>query len=451
MTVRSTRPALAIALAAALASPAPARAHEFTLESVASGFVAIRPGEAHLVVRVPLHLLRDARFPVRGREIALDEAGPAIDRALAIVAREIPLWEGSRVLAPGSAAGRIALPSDRSFDGYASAAAGIARPPSPGTAVYADQGFLDAHLVYPIASADGRFSVRTALAPELGESVKLALRFLPPGEDGRPMLITRASGRVALNPSWLQAGAGFVALGIGHILGGIDHLLFLLCLVIPLVRFRQVLPVVTAFTAAHSLTLVGSAYGLAPAGAWFPPFVETAIAASIVYMAIENVVGADVGRRWLVAGLFGLVHGFGFSYGLQENLQFAGRHLLVSLFAFNVGIEIGQLAVLAALLPALALLRRVLDPRKGAIVLSVLVGHTAWHWMTARGEVLWRTEWPRLDGAAIATLARWVAGILLAAAAVRLASRAVASRRAAAGPGGSGATGPASGQAQPSG
>src|SRR2546427_558336 len=90
----------------------------------------------------------------------------------------------------------------------------------------------------------------------------------------------------------------------------------------------------------------GPTYALAPAGAWFPPFVETAIAASIVYMALENIVGVDLRRRWLTTSLFGLVHGFGFSYALRENLQFAGRHRVVSLLAFNIGIELGQMAVL---------------------------------------------------------------------------------------------------------
>jgi len=194
--------------------------------------------------------------------------------------------------------------------------------------------------------------------------------------------------------------------------------------VIPALRLRQVAAIVTAFTVAHSFTLLGSAYGLAPTGDWFPPFVETAIAASIVWMALENIAGVDLRRRWLITGLFGLVHGFGFSYGLKENLQFAGHHLVVALLSFNVGIEIGQVAVLAVLLPVLALLRRsVLSGRVGVIILSALVAHTAWHWMVERADVLWKSNWPELDGAALVTLARWVAGLLLAFGAVRLIAR----------------------------
>jgi len=152
--------------------------------------------------------------------------------------------------------------------------------------------------------------------------------------------------------------------------------------------------------------------------------VETAIAASIVYMALENIIGADLRRRWLITGLFGLVHGFGFSYGLKENLQFAGHHLLVALLSFNVGIEIGQIGVLALMLPVLALLRRtILQGRVGVVILSAVVAHTGWHWMAERGDVLWKTEWPRLDAAGLMTLARWFAGMLLAAGAIRFLAR----------------------------
>jgi HupE/UreJ protein len=152
--------------------------------------------------------------------------------------------------------------------------------------------------------------------------------------------------------------------------------------------------------------------------------VEAAIAASIVYMALEDIVGVNLRRRWLITGLFGLVHGFGFSYALKENLQFAGRHLLVSLFSFNLGIEIGQVLVLAVMLPALALLRKRLPGRVGLIILSALVAHTGWHWMIERGDVLWRTEWPQLNAETLTTLARWVAGLLIAFGIVQLARRA---------------------------
>jgi len=407
---------LVLVLSGAVLAPRPAVSHEFALESTMTAFVKIEAREAHLVVRVPLHLLRPAKFPLSGREIDLANVSPAIQRALTAMKQEITLWEDGRMLAPSTAIGRLSLPSNRSFDRYTDAVAHVAGPVDLGTAIFTDQGFLDAHFTYAITSPSSQFSVQTTVAPELKDYVKLAVRYSPLDGKSRAMIITSRMGKVFLNPTWYRATAGFIGLGIVHILSGFDHLLFLLCLIIPFRRLRQVIPIVTAFTIAHSFTLLGSAYNLAPEGAWFPPFVETAIAASIVFMALENIVGADLRRRWLITGLFGLVHGFGFSYGLKQNLQFAGNHLLVSLFSFNVGIELGQIAVLAVMLPLLALLFRVVRAeRVGVIVLSALVAHTGWHWMIERGEVLWKVRWPQLDAAAVSTLATWVAGALLAA------------------------------------
>jgi hypothetical protein len=401
-----------------------ASAHEFTMESLMNAFVRIEPSEAHVVIRVPLHVIKSAKFPLSGREIDLTGADAAIQRALAQLGHEITIWETDQRLVPSGAIGRLTLPSDRSFERYTDAVTHVARPVTPGTTIYADQGYLDAHLTYAISSPNSRFMVQTAVAPEFKNYLKLVIRYLPLGEDGRAMVITSRSGRVSLNPTWYQAAADFVALGILHILSGIDHLLFLLCLLIPVRGFGEILRIVTAFTVGHSVTLLASVYDLAPAGAWFPPLVETLIAVSIVYMALENILGVDLRHRWLIALLFGLVHGFGFAYGLKESLQFAGKHLLISLFSFNIGIEIGQILVLMIMLPALAIvMRHVLVGRIGMIVLSAIVAHVAWHWMIERGDVLWKVEWPQLDGAGLAVLARWAAGVLLAAVAVRFFAR----------------------------
>ena len=122
-------------------------------------------------------------------------------------------------------------------------------------------------------------------------------------------------------------------------MGGFDHLLFIFCLAIPVRRWRALAAIVTAFTAAHSITIVASAYGFAPTGDWFPPLVESLIALSIVYMALENILGKPerLRHRWMLAFGFGLVHGFAFSFALSESLQFAGSHLITSLAAFNIG------------------------------------------------------------------------------------------------------------------
>jgi len=420
--------AAVFALCFVFASPM-ALAHDFPLHTVMNSFVKIGPNQADLVIRIPLDMMHSVPFPMNGRRYNLAASDPAIQLALKGVANDIEIWENQTRLVPNRSAGRLSLPSDRSFEDYDHAEAVTGQPMSPED-IYFDQGYLDAHLVYPITSPNSVFTIQTILAQDLGNYAKLTVRYMPLDGSSRAFMISSSYGRVALNPPWYRAAQGFIVLGIGHILSGLDHMLFLLCLVIPIRRFRVLVPVVTAFTLGHSATLIGTAYNLAPAGKWFPPFVETMIALSIVYMAVENIVGADLDRRWMIAALFGLVHGFGFSYALKENLQFAGSHLLVSLLAFNVGIEIGQLVILTVMMAALWMMfRHLRRPRVGAIVLSAFVAHTAWHWMIERGQLLWQTKWPAIDGAALMILARWAAALLLAGGAAKLLARYAQGRR----------------------
>ena len=184
-------------------------------------------------------------------------------------------------------------------------------------------------------------------------------------------------------------------------------------LVVPFRRFWPLAAIVTAFTVAHSITLIATALGHGPDALWFPPLIEVLIAASIFYMALENVLGARLRRRWMVAFGFGLVHGFGFAFGLQQLLQFAGAHLVTSLLAFNVGVELGQLAVLVVAIPALDLAFRHVPERVATIVLSLLVGHTAWHWLWERWERLSKFPWPAADPEALAGVVRWLIVLVL--------------------------------------
>jgi hypothetical protein len=274
-----------------------------------------------------------------------------------------------------------------------------------------DQTLLDVLFDYPIQSDRSNFSIHPGVAG-LGLRVVTVLRFLPPSGVVRAFEFLDDPGLVRLDPRWYQAAGRFVEMGFLHILDGTDHLLFLFCLVIPFRRFRALIPVVTSFTVAHSITLIASAYNLAPNALWFPALIEWLIAISIVYMALENIVGgASVQRRWMITFGFGLVHGFGFSFALRQTLQFAGAHMLTSLLSFNLGVELGQLLVLALLIPALELLfRYVVAERMGTIILSALVAHTAWHWMIDRWGRLrqYPFEWPALNAAPLAVAMRWL-------------------------------------------
>lgn len=392
----------------------PAKAHDLPLDRTLNGFVKIESHQAEFVVRVPLDLLLGVPFPLAGDHYNIAASGPAVASALKVLSGTLQLWEGDVRLEPSAVAGQLVPLADRSFGDYDQAVAGVDQPAMPATVIAFQMGYLDAHLSFPISSPNSVFLIESSLAAELGDYIQLAIRFIPLGGPSRAMMLNGASGRVALDPPWYQASAGFVRLGIEHILSGVDHLLFLLCLIIPFRRVRRLIPVITAFTLGHSITLIGTAYGLAPAGRWFPPFVETLIALSIVYMALENIVGASLRRRWIIAGLFGLVHGFGFADTLSEQLQFAGSNLLISLLSFNIGIEIGQLAVLCAFVPALALLfRGAMSGRMGIIVVSAIVAHTAWHWMLDRADTLWKAPWPQPTGAGLMALAQWVTALAL--------------------------------------
>jgi hypothetical protein len=396
--------------------PATVMAHEIPNDVRVQAFIKPAGERLRLLVRVPLAAMQEVDFPRRGTGyLDLARADAALRTAASQwIADDVELYEGeARLPYPRLVEARVSLPSDKSFASYEEALAHVTGPRLPDTLeLYWEHGLLDVLFEYPIRSERAEFSFRPRLA-RLGLQVLTTVRFLPPDGAERAFEFHGDPGLVRLDPRWHQAALRFVESGFFHILGGADHLLFILCLVVPLRRFRTLALVVTAFTVAHSITLIASAFGFAPGALWFPPLVETLIAVSIVYMALENIVGGSVRRRWLITFVFGLVHGFGFSFALRETLQFAGSHLVSSLLAFNVGVELGQLLVLAALVPLLELLFRfVFAERVGVIIVSALVAHTGWHWMLERGERLAQFPWPSLDPAALANALRWLIGAL---------------------------------------
>ena len=386
--------------------------HEIPASVTVLAFIRPEGRTLRLLVRAPLESMRDIEFPLRGPGyLDLDAVHPLLREAANLwIADYLDVYEGDVELGdPRIAAVRVSLPSDRSFVDYDAALTHVTGPPLPiETELAWQQAMLDVEFEYAIASDQSKFSVRPSLA-HLGLRTLTVLRFQPPGGGERIFQYFGNPGLVRLDPRWHQAFLRFVRLGFLHILDGIDHLLFVLCLVIPFRRFRPLLGIVTSFTVAHSITLIASAAGFAPSALWFPPLIETLIALSIVWMALENIVGPKLERRWIVAFAFGLVHGFGFSFVLRESLQFAGTHLATSLVAFNVGVELGQIFVLLLAIPILeALFRRVVAERTGTILLSALIAHTAWHWMTDRASSLAGYDFrlPALNTALIAATMR---------------------------------------------
>lgn len=418
-------------------------AHDIPADVLVQLFFKPDGQQLHLLVRAPMSAMRDIEFGLSGPGyLQLDTIDPHLqDAARLWIAPNLAIFEETaRLDNPRIVATRVSLPSDKSFASYDDALAHLHASVLPaGTELMWNQGFIDVELEYRIQSDRARFSINPTFA-RLGVHTVTALRFLPPGGEVRAFELIGDPGLVRVAPEWYQAAGRFVGLGFEHILSGTDHLLFLFCLIIPFRQFRQLVIIVTSFTIAHSITLLASALGYAPDALWFPPLIETLIAVSIIYMALENIVIAmnasplvaspagapapgDLSRqlralrhRWIITFAFGLVHGFGFSFALRQTLQFAGAHLLTSLLSFNLGVELGQLLVLGLLLPALALLfRYVVNERVGAVILSALVAHTAWHWMEERFGVLSAFEWPGVDPVTLLLLVRVLFAVVLVA------------------------------------
>lgn len=410
------RRVLAVLLCAALTSlclPATVSAHDIPVRVTVHAFVKPEGDQLTALLRVPMEAFGEIAFPLRGPGyLQISEADFALrDAARVYITESIHFYEdGEELTEQELQATRVSLPSNRAFTAYESALENIySEPLDDSVDLFWRQGVLDVLVTYPIASEDSQF----AIEPELGtlaDQTTTVVRFLPPGGAERVFNLTGNPGLVELDPRWHQAALRFVSMGFDHILAGIDHLLFLFCLVIPLRSIRALIPVITSFTIAHSITLISSSFGITPGALWWPPLIETLIALSIVYMAFENIVGVKLEHRWVVTFGFGLVHGFGFSFLFSETLQFAGGHLFSSLLAFNVGVELGQLLILALVIPVLNILfKYVVSERMGTILLSALIAHSAWHWMTQRGGQLaqFQFQMPVFDALFFASLMRW--------------------------------------------
>ncbi|MCY3739244.1 MAG: HupE/UreJ family protein [Gemmatimonadaceae bacterium] len=190
------------------------------------------------------------------------------------------------------------------------------------------------------------------LAP-LSEDHRILLRIQVPGRPAEAALLSASEPvhRIGLSSweresLWAQA-ARFLVLGVEHIFLGYDHVLFLLALIVVGSRLGTLVKIVTAFTVAHSVTLILAALEWVSLPS---RLVESGIALSIAYVAAENFWLRRPDHRWILTFFFGFVHGFGFANVLRD-LGLPSRGLVTSLLAFNVGVEVGQVAIVALLFP----------------------------------------------------------------------------------------------------
>ncbi|MFQ5773150.1 MAG: HupE/UreJ family protein [Kiloniellaceae bacterium] len=225
---------------------------------------------------------------------------------------------------------------------------------------YVGDTVVDVALFYPAEGPVTDYAFGSTLKPGIEGQEELANLLLD--HRGGDTQVFRARGllqepiRVSHSP--LDAALTFVQEGIRHILEGYDHVLFVLCLTVGAAALRNLVWRVTGFTLGHTVTLIGGFLGFAPQGAWFIPAVETAIALSIIYAGVVALLRRQQGATFVITALIGLLHGFGFSFVLREVLRIDSSNLWVSLVSFNVGVEVGQLAIVAVVWLVLALVTR---------------------------------------------------------------------------------------------
>jgi len=212
---------------------------------------------------------------------------------------------------------------------------------------------VDVKLEYDLDAPVYQYQLASSLNPGLpgqDDTANLVLDYGPGG-----VQVYRARGLltepVVVSRSALSAFATFIKEGVRHILEGLDHVLFVLCLVAGSLSLKGLLWRVTGFTIGHSITLSAGFFGFVPSGSWFVPAVETGIALSIIYVAAITILPrmrSPVTElvTFFITSFIGLIHGLGFSFVLQNILKVSSPNIWQSLLAFNIGIEIGQLLII---------------------------------------------------------------------------------------------------------
>jgi hydrogenase/urease accessory protein HupE len=239
--------------------------------------------------------------------------------------------------------------------------------------------------------ADGeRLQLRSTLISKLAFGHKQFLTLRSAGDDAAGARLLDAKNNFyeldlascASSAGRPQTFGGFLLLGIEHILAGFDHLAFLLALLIAGGTLREAIKIITSFTVAHSITLALATFDLVN----LPPgIVEPMIAASIIYVGLENIYRREINRRWLLTFAFGLVHGFGFATVLRELGIGANAGTVRPLLSFNLGVELGQIAIAALVLPLIRRLRlRTAFVIRYVPACSILLALAGGYWLIER-------------------------------------------------------------------
>ncbi|MDA9400814.1 HupE/UreJ family protein [Bradyrhizobium sp. CCBAU 45389] len=276
------------------------------------------------------------------------------------------------------------------FDRHLAVTGGGTACPPDDAAILPDGDGLIYRNKFACANLAGDIVYRSTVLTEKDKTARQVV-LIALGKSETQALLDAGNTTVTLStlpPSLLSTMRRYLLAGIEHILLGYDHIAFLIAVVLWARRLLPVIKIVTAFTIAHSLTL-----SLAALDVLIIPsrIVEPAIAVSIVFVAVENFFSRDVDKRWRVAFLFGLIHGFGFAGALRE-IGLPPDAIVPALAAFNIGVEIGQIAIVALMVPALGVLDRLTavdraEPARAArlvYTMSAVIGLLGGYWLLIR-------------------------------------------------------------------
>lgn len=416
LSVWTTLRLLALLLAWTFPATAPS-AHEVPADVRVTAYLKPEGDVLQMMIRVPMDAMQEVEFPLRGPGfLEISRADDALRGAVKLwITDNLDVFENGEALpTPTTSAVRVTLPSDRSFDRHETAGAVFSAPRlTDDMDLVWRQLLLDAVLEFPIRSETSEFAVEPRFE-RMGMRVNTTLIVMGPEGEARRFELHGNPGVVHLDPRPGQVAARFLRAGFWQVPGGASHVLFLLCLLLPFRRPQAMAVLVGAFAAGCVVALAGAAFNFMPTRLWFPPLMEALVAASIVGVAIDAVFGSTLQRRWMLAFVAGIAHGYAMSFLLGEEHQFAGAHATLALASYDLGVILGIAATALLAGAALGLLfARAASDRLGVIVLSVLIGHVAWHWMVDSAVIVSMYPMPVIDALFLAGLTRALLAALI--------------------------------------
>lgn len=399
-------------------------AHDVPDEMVFEVHVVPDGDVLHVPLRVPLVWLAGYQVPLRdaGYIDLADEAGveEALQPAVAELTDELVFFEDGERLDASVDGWRLSLPSDRSFEDHRQALDSIAGPSlDEETNLFWNQGYLDVHLTYPIGDEQADFSLEVA-SPSLAARLHVLTTFVAPDGASRSYDLLAEWGRIDLNPGLGFLSRLFTTTGLTAILTSWEHVLFVAAVALGFARRpRRPLRPLVAFGVVFALVVLASG---ASAGVERPHaqvLVTTTAAASVLIVAVGNVVARSLRLRWLTAALCAVPHGLLAAGGLDYIIQFREPGDGVLLTAYTAG----ALASIAALFAAALgvgwfAARHTGVARRGPVVAALLLGYVGWRHTLERGETLVGLGPPPLDQSMLLGTARWAAVLLLVIAAL---------------------------------